>query len=66
MKEIMRQYGAAVITALITGMLFLVIMQLPLGSATGVSKVAGFVQSRNETLTSGREYNAFDMCWRNP
>lgn len=66
MKEIMRQYGSALIAALITGVLFLAIMQLPVGSAKGVSKVAGTVQNQNETLSAGREYRAFDICWRNP
>jgi hypothetical protein len=60
MKEIIRQYGASVIAAVVGAALMLVIMQLPLGGTDGI----GNRLLQSEALSVSADNTAFEGYWR--
>lgn len=59
MKEIMRQYGSAVIAVVTGALLMLVIMQLPMGEENGMGSRLLEQQALSET-----DNTAFENYWR--
>lgn len=64
MKEITRQYGAAVIAAVTAVLIILLIMQLPAAGKEGISKAVSLGLGQSDVLAETRE-DAFAGYWRN-
>jgi hypothetical protein len=60
MKEIMRQYGAAVIAAMIALFLFAMIRNLPFGGTDGI----GGKLLQGDSLSVQEENGAMESYWR--